>query len=134
MSLRDKKVRDKEKAYHKADITAKFKKAFPEISIGKGKNNDNEIKALQETIEVKDKDIVELNAIIDDQHKTLGNLDSEITRLADNNNKLVNEIAGFNKEKAALIKTYEAESEKGKRQVAKYKKEISTIKEKLKLL
>lgn len=134
MSLRPEKEKIIERNNYRKTLLAKYREEFGKLPESDDNRTKHTIISMQRTIEEKDKDIIELTDIIDTQQKSLEKLDGVNTEMAADHNKLVASIEAMEKEKATIIKNYAAEMKKKDDQLAKYKTELDSIKEKFKSL
>jgi len=134
LSLRPEKEKIIERNNYRKTLLAKYREEFGKLPESDDNRTKHTIISMQRTIEEKDKDIIELTDIIDTQQKSLEKLDGVNTEMAADHNKLVASIEAMEKEKATIIKNYAAEMKKKDDQLAKYKTELDSIKEKFKSL
>ena len=123
-----------ERDNYRKTLLEKYKAEFGKLPESDDNRTKNTILSLEKTIEEKNKDIIDLTNIIDTQQGTLEKLDAANTEMAAEHNELVSSIGAMEKEKASIIKNYAAEVKKKDEQLAKYKKELDSIKEKFKAL
>jgi len=133
LSLRPEKEKKKEQDNYRKTLISKYREYIGDVK-DIPVMDSKEIESYKKTIEEKDKDIIELTDIIDTQQKSLEKLDGVNTEMAADHNKLVASIEAMEKEKATIIKNYAAEMKKKDDQLAKYKTELDSIKEKFKSL
>jgi chromosome segregation ATPase len=122
----------KKKEHYKQSLKADYIYFFGD-DIATATTNSNEIEGLRLTVQEKDKDIIDLTEVIDEQQKALEKLDKESCSLAENNNKLVKALEVLE----AKDKTLTVENKKLNKEIAKLKaqlKELDAIKETLKKL